>query len=313
MKSILNRSFLVTLMIIIGLLNNGGAIASVPGQPANKAVQTHSPKLETTTQNELQFLGNVLGSMRAVAVQGDYAFVAQENMLFAVSISSPNHPLQLAQPLIFLDSIVDMRIADQKLYLAAGSAGIFIVDISNPYYVKLLGSLDTPGNAQKLFVTENIIFVADGSAGLREIDVSDVSSPVEVGSFVQQGDTTSVVVAGDSAYVTVEQYSPTTVDRLYVLKASDPTLAVQGSCDFQGKPKDIAISGRYAYIGAQYTSPQTGNDDHIRVIDISNPTTPNEVGSVKASIQNFIKISGNTLFIPGYGLSMYDLSNPTTP
>ena len=74
---------------------------------------------------------------------------------------------------------------------------------------------------------------------------------------------------------------------------------------------DVAVKGKYAYVLAQ-------NNQSLVIIDISNPSSPQIVGSVSDSLlagARRIKISGNYAYVgtTNSKLTIVDISNPTSP
>ncbi|MCH8334195.1 hypothetical protein IIC65_09700, partial [Candidatus Sumerlaeota bacterium] len=86
-------------------------------------------------------------------------------------------------------------------YVAAGSAGLLVIDVSSRGAPVLVGSYDTPGDATGVAVEDSLVYVADGFAGLAIIDVSVPAAPVLVGAYNTEGDARAVEVSGALAYV----------------------------------------------------------------------------------------------------------------
>ncbi|MFQ6619003.1 MAG: T9SS type A sorting domain-containing protein, partial [Fidelibacterota bacterium] len=68
-------------------------------------------------------------------------------------------------------------------YVADGSGGLRIVDVSIPSSPTEVGYFDTQGSAKGVYVSGNYGYVADWNDGLRIIDVSNPTNPTEVGYF----------------------------------------------------------------------------------------------------------------------------------
>ena len=64
-------------------------------------------------------------------------------------------------------------------YVADGSSGLQIIDVSNPANPFLLGEYDTPRFAESVSVAGSLAYVAD-EAGLQIIEVSDPANPIPV-------------------------------------------------------------------------------------------------------------------------------------
>jgi hypothetical protein len=67
---------------------------------------------------------------------------------------------------------------DSLIYVACEQMGMHIFDLAEPIdSLAMIGWIDTPSNAQNIFVAGNYAYIADGRAGLVIIDVSDPKNP----------------------------------------------------------------------------------------------------------------------------------------
>ena len=62
-------------------------------------------------------------------------------------------------------------ILDDKVYVAYGTAGIRIIDVSNPSNVSLLGTADLGGDSRAVVVSGNYAYVAARDSGVYVVDV----------------------------------------------------------------------------------------------------------------------------------------------
>ena len=62
-------------------------------------------------------------------------------------------------------------------YVAVGSAGMDIVDVTDPTAPTLLSNFDSAGNTVDLVVDQRIAYLANESAGIELVDVEDPSAP----------------------------------------------------------------------------------------------------------------------------------------
>lgn len=70
----------------------------------------------------------------------------------------------------------DMRITDNRLWLACGKSGVIAFDISNPARPKSLLALKLDDKAWKICVTGNVLYVAT-MKGVYAFDISDIDNP----------------------------------------------------------------------------------------------------------------------------------------
>jgi hypothetical protein len=91
-------------------------------------------------------------------------------------------------------------ISGNYAYLADGTNGLQVINISNPANPQRVGGYDTRGRSLGVVLSGNYAYVADDFAGLQVIDVSNPANPRRVGG---NGLFTAfdVVVAGNHAFV----------------------------------------------------------------------------------------------------------------
>jgi len=198
--------------------------------------------------------------------------------------------------------------SSQNLYIAAGEIGLEIWDVSNPSAPVKLGSCETPGYAQDVYVSGSYAYVADKTA-LQVIDVSSPSNPREMGSYtavLARG----VHVSGSYAYLA-------DINALSVIDVSVPSNPQKAaSCDCDRNPGDVYVSGSYAYVGT-YSWDWGGG---VQVVDISNPLEPQALGVCTTSSVSRVHVSGSYAYLAtglsemdAGGLAIVDVSNPSNP
>ena len=194
-------------------------------------------------------------------------------------------------------------------YMGAGPR-ILALDISDPSSPALLGMSDVlPDSVADVAISGNYAYVADGGnwtgAGLLVIDISNVSSPICIGSCVNHmwGSAYAVAVSGNYAYVADNGGG------LQVINISNPhSPNCVGRWSTTAYSQDVAVSGSYAYVA----------DDHagLQVIDISNPSSPTRVGGYDTTGDaTGVAVSGNYAYVADWhmGLQVIDISDPSSP
>jgi hypothetical protein len=89
-------------------------------------------------------------------------------------------------------------------YVADGSAGLRVIDVSTPTNPSEVGFFDVPrlaASAQGVAVSRGYAYVANSHDGLLVIDVSDPFSPVGVGHKNTPQGANGVTVAGGYVYL----------------------------------------------------------------------------------------------------------------
>ncbi len=189
-------------------------------------------------------------------------------------------------------------------YVAAGSAGLQVVNVSNREVPVMAGSLDTPGNANDVKVIGTVAYVADGASGLQIVDISTPSSPSLLGFVDTPGNALDVVVAGTRVYVADG------ASGLQVIDVTNPvTASILGSVDTPGAGNGVDVDpGRMLAVVTDQTS-------GLQVIDVSDPASPVIVGNAPTPNAWDVVLNGTNAVIADRTSSMttVDLSNPSFP
>jgi len=98
----------------------------------------------------------------------------------------------------------DMAVLRSKVFIAAGDAGLIVIDMSDPSSPDLLANLPLPGEAVGIELVDHYACVACKTGGLSIVDVSDPAAPSIVGAFSPTGlSVNSVATYSDTAYLGV--------------------------------------------------------------------------------------------------------------
>jgi hypothetical protein len=196
-------------------------------------------------------------------------------------------------------------VSGDTAYVAAGAAGLQVVDVGDRSQPAIVGSVPIPGNANDVHVTGTTAYVAAGPGGLRVVDVANPTAPLLIGTIATAGDAIALVVRGNRVYVAegaagIEIFDVTnpsgpellgmaptlgpaqgidvSQDRLRavvaeretgieVLDVGDPAdIATLGSVSTEGDARDVLLDGTIAHV-ADYAKSFT-------VVDVSNPAMP---------------------------------------
>jgi hypothetical protein len=174
---------------------------------------------------------------------GSIAYITTETGLELVSVADPHHPVQLAflhlhEPGKGANPTQGVAVSGTMAYVASQTAGVRIVDVSDPRNPFKAGAYDTGYHGSlDVAVVGKTLYVADGPYGLRTVDVSDPASPVELGTLDIIGGAHGVVVAGNLAYVANAEQG------LIVADVSDPYRpTVAGAVKAPGSAREVAVA-----------------------------------------------------------------------
>ena len=202
-----------------------------------------------------------------------------------------------------LDDANRLTIDGSYAYIADGSHGLRIVDISDPEDLDSVGSFDTEGIAKDVTVSGSYAYVADWNEGLRIIDVSDPATPEEVGFYDSPGSVAGIAVSGNYAYVA--DYAGLRIVDVSSPESPEP---VSYYTDLGVNIRRVVIEGDLAYVADLNAG--------LRILDISDPERPVFISLFETPGQPIdIDVVGDYAFIADHeeGLLVVDVSNPEEP
>ena len=310
-------------------------------------VTTHNISI-ALQNNQIGFrlVGQIGGPTQRVAVQGNYAYVGVGLRLVVLDISNPADLREIGVTQPFPHFIEDIAISGALAYVAAGGAGLRVLDVSDPARPAEIGSLQLRGYAEGVAVSGTMVWLADGPYGLRVIDVSNPRNPTEIGSAFTRNYAFKVATDGRYAYVAAagaglliadltNPAKPSEVATLatpgyaYGLAVSDNTVCVAdgwaglltvdvtsksqprllGQQQTSGWAFGVTVSGTKAYVAA--------GQGGLRVVDVSDPARPTEVGglAVAGGDAAGVAVAGTIAYVAdrNWGLEAVDLSAPVSP
>lgn len=253
--------------------------------------------------SRLQVVGQVGGPTQAVATQGSYTYVGVGLRLVVLDVSNPASLHEVGATTPFPHFVEDVMVSGTVAYVAAGGAGLRVLDVADPAHPIEIGSWDSPGYAEGVAVAGSTVYLADGPYGLRVVDVSDPAHPTEVGFAYPLNYAFEVAVAGGYAYIAAAGAG------LLVADVSDPAHPIEvGTYNTSGYAYGVAVAGNTAYVADGW--------EGLRLVDVSGPSHPFEAGFYKTPGWAFgVAVVGNTAYVADAfgGLRVVDVSNGAHP
>jgi len=197
-------------------------------------------------------------------------------------------------------------------YVADSWKGLQVIDISDPSFPSIIGSLETIGAAGHISVVGSYAYISCAYSGLVIIDVSIPSTPQYIGKYETDSPGGSFI-EGNYAFLAAGDVG------LLIIDISDPYFpSLEGSYDTPGNAYDVYVKDNYAYVadGGQY------EDGGLQIIDISNLSSPTFKGSANTvGWENSVVVQGSYAYVStgGYGgsemmgLRIINISNPSSP
>ncbi len=264
-----------------------------------------SPVLDVASPAwNVELISRVDGTARAVAVQGNYAYIGDGKRLVILDVSDPADPVVVGETDPLPGVVQDVAVVGHYAYIADDWEGLRIIDVSNPASPIEAGSYTGIGEAEEVAVAGNYAYVAADWSGLRIIDVSDPVNPREAGFYVTPGLARGVTVAGNTAYIADDGRGLRVVD---VSDRGNPT-EVGSYEEMPGWAYGVAVAGKHAYVAAFGAG--------LRIIDISDLTNLGEAGfyDTPGRAEAVAVGSGYAYVADGdAGLRIVDISNPVAP
>lgn len=162
-----------------------------------------------------------------------------------------------------------VKISGSYAYVAAGSAGLLVVDISTPKSPRIVASVPTT-DARDVDLGGSYAYVANGSGGLVAINISNPLAPSVAGSPLTWANASATVVSVVSGYAYVlDTYSGTSVKGVNISNPASMSLRgsySNGSYVFADLAATITSSYHFLYVA-------TGTSDALLEVYVSDPTT----------------------------------------
>lgn len=238
-----------------------------------------------------------------VVVSGTLAYLVDDASLYILDVSDPaapflsggvrtaGHPRNVA-----LAGAGGTRYA----YVADGSAGLTVVDVTDTAQPTTTGTLALGDIAYDVAVQAGFAYVTYGD-GIGIVDVADPAAPSMRGALDTPDTAYGVVVSGTLAYVTVGPGG------LRVMDVTDPDMPSEvGYLALGGTGTDVELHGAEAFVA----SGETG----LRVIDVSSTAAPQEMGAYQpAGDVVDIAFLDDFAFLAGGELGVWAVDTATTP
>ncbi|MBD3272411.1 MAG: hypothetical protein GF384_07745, partial [Elusimicrobia bacterium] len=240
-----------------------------------------------------------------VFVRGDYAYVGEQtDKLYVLNVSDVNN-IQVLEPALELpDHPYGLTGDGSSIFISLISGGFCIADISDPELPVLIKRINEPGgNASKMAVQGNFLYMVDSHGGMWVFDISDDDDPVVAFHYDTDFAAEGICVKDDYVYIANHD------EGLEIVDVSDPyyprRVVVK---DLDGSARDVVVHGRYAYLAAV--------DPGVLVVDVANPESPEHVNTFDTNGYAYgLAIHGQYLYVADWndGVVKLDISNAPNP
>jgi hypothetical protein len=251
------------------------------------------PVLLTTNQNP--------GAAYGVDVAGGYAYLTTSEGFEIMSLANPAQPTLVGTNALALVTWGNRILtAGQHCYVTDGNR-LEILDVADPLQPGSVGGYDTGGYTSDLALADHYAFVAAGAEGLQILDLSNPASPtlLAIGTRETGGPAEAIQVVGNYAYLADGNSGLQVID-----VAGTNGLVRVGHLRTTNYARAINIVGNNAYVGT---------DAGLKIIDVSDPAMPLQLGSFDSGQVMDIQVVGNLAYLTGDTLQIVDVSIPAQP
>ena len=279
--------------------------------------------------------GQIGGTTEGLAARGQYVYLGVGPRLVVLDLAfdaafATYDDLRIGQTEPFPGIVRDVVVAGDYAYVAAGAAGLRVINIADPAAPREVAALDVVENAWAIDHEGTPVYLGDyGPSGLHVIDVSAPAAPRELGAAEWRAGIWEIEAAGDYAYV-ADGYD------LFIFDVSDPAAPRQvGQVGTTCSALDVALAGDHAYVAdhdncgllvANVSDPTI--QTHVSYASphettYLNPTLPSndQHETVRVEVAgNYAYVANKVVFFPDNGeaiirsrLTVFDITNPSAP
>ncbi|WP_412972481.1 Ig-like domain-containing protein [Glaciecola sp. MF2-115] len=192
----------------------------------------------------------------------------------------------------------NVDISGDFAFVASGSEGLTVVDVSDRTSPSIASRLDTDGVAIDIKVIGNTAYIADGENGVVVMDVSDPEAP----TLLSVADTAGV--AQDLAIQLDRLYVATGNAGIEIFDISTPTNLVSKSI--------LKLSGEVKGIDVEQDTLVAATGSAIVSVDVSDSNSPMQLNSINIGTVKDVVISNGFAHVAAYsqGYRVVDVRDP---
>lgn len=218
------------------------------------------------------------------------------------SVELPSYPWELA-------------VQRDHAYVANGTSGLQVIDVSDPAAPVIAAALPLPGVAADVLVAGAYAFVAAGEPGFHVVDVTSPASPVLLATVPVGAPARGLSLAGERLVVNTD-------DGAYVFDVRNPRAPQRrGNISTDRPSSHSVLRGDTLFVISG--EPAILNDDcytcsRLSAWDLDNDRAPQKLGEITVQSAHGegptrMVLSGDTIYVAGeWFFSSVDVSNPAS-
>ena len=246
---------------------------------------------------------------KTLDVVGTAVYVC-DGLLRILSASSPASLTEIGG--IDLGNFPDqIRVAGGFAFVAFGREGFKVVAVSNPSSPVVRATVKGVGRVNGVAITGNVALTGNDGGGMDTVDVSNPARPVALGHIGTEP-VSNIAVLGNTAVLV--NYGDEVVS---IVDVAQPAMPVLRSTYTALNGWDPSFLGANLVLAG--STRESSPKPKINVLNISNPASPQSIGSVQLSTSvgspSGISVSGNWGFVtrPNQSLDIVDFTSITSP
>lgn len=196
----------------------------------------------------------------------------------------------------------DIEIRSNKVYIAIGSGGLNVVDISNKTKPVKIGGYSAGGhNCMAVGITYNFCYLGDLNNGVYVLNYDDISD-IKQQQLDFKISPLSIDISGSYIYALSYQYL-----QIYRERSKYLGIVKEDDCYVTSGCNTIKVNNGYAYI--------TADNNGLQIVDVTDPNKINIVSSCNVNKAQDIVISGDYAYIATgtNGFSIVNIANKNSP
>ncbi len=191
-----------------------------------------------------------------------------------------------------------VALAGDDVYMSSGTLGLSVVDVSNPAAPSLIYAEGGGHLVNDVDVYGDLLFAAGRTEGLHLYDVTNPAAPTYLGANSSYNDMRGVAARGALLYLADG------VNGVHILNLAG-TLFEIGTLDTPGVARDVDAAGNVAVVA---------DDTYLRVIDVTDPSSPVEISSFAATEASSVQLDYPLVYLGTLtGMVILDISDPANP
>lgn len=270
-------------------------------------VKSHADEDEIISYN-LKQIGNFdfAKAVVDVFVVNQTAYLADEGKgLLVVNISDLTNPELLGTYQDNDESVYAVEIRGDYAFLAHGSSGLKILDITDPKNIVEISTFDDGGFAWDVFLTEDYAFLVDRSQGVEIIDITNLEFPLEIAQY----DSKPFSIFVEESYAYIAAGIGRGLEILDISEITNPKKIGEIMYELEDAV-DIYVKEGYAFVAML--------ENGLKVFKITNPRRPTLVSQfLDDKIGNAWGVSSDEEFLyladEEAGIEVIDFSDPEKP